>query len=58
MEKLNEATKNTLKAMVNEMSQHQLVFALTMIIDGLEIAYSIDFAYACGRRNHNKKVKE
>lgn len=51
----NEATLNTLRAMVNEMSQFQLVVALTMIINGADLVYAIDHAYEIGTRNHNKK---
>jgi len=46
---------NTWRAMINEMSQFQLIVALTMILNGADVPYAIDHAYAMGTRNHNKK---
>ena len=58
MDKDKEATLNTLRAMVEEMSQFQLKAALLRIIEGMNFIEAIDWAYALGIRERNKKIKK
>ena len=58
MDKDKEATLNTLRAMVEEMSQFQLKSALLRIIEGMNFIEAIDWAYALGIRERNKKIKK
>jgi len=51
MSELNEAKKNTLTAIIWEMSQFELRMALLMILNGADPAFAIDTAF-------NPKMRE
>jgi hypothetical protein len=53
-----EAALNTLRAMVEEMSQFQAKAALTMIIQGIPFEEAIDRAYAMGLRYNNRNIQK